>query len=60
LQKAPSERSERILFEHVRPVDEQRLVERVVSIGFCIGCPRCARERRAEARTAQQPIELPT
>ncbi len=58
------ERSERVLFEHAQPVDEQRLVERVVSISFIASAPEKVRagveERVRElARAAQQPIELP-
>jgi SAM-dependent methyltransferase len=58
------ERSERVLFEHAQPVDEQRLVERVVSISFIASAPADVRagveERVRElARAAQQPIELP-
>jgi SAM-dependent methyltransferase len=58
------ERSERVLVEHRQPVDEQRLVERVVSISFIASAPADVRadveERvRALARAAPQPIELP-
>jgi SAM-dependent methyltransferase len=58
------ERTERLLFEHVQPVDEQRLVERIVSISFIAAAPFRVRADvearvRALARTAQQPIELP-
>jgi SAM-dependent methyltransferase len=58
------ERSERVLFEHAQPVDEQRLVERVVSISFIASAPADVRadvEQRVRelARAAQQPIELP-
>ena len=58
------ERSERILFEHVQPVDEQGLVERVASISFIAAAPADVRagveERvRTLARAARQPIELP-
>jgi SAM-dependent methyltransferase len=57
-------RTERVLFEHVQPVDEQRLVERVLSISFIAAAPARVRadvEARVRelARTAQQPIELP-
>ena len=58
------ERSERVLVEHSQPVDEQRLVERVVSISFIASAPADVRadveERvRSLARAARQPIELP-
>jgi 4-hydroxy-3-methylbut-2-enyl diphosphate reductase IspH len=58
------ERSERFLFEHAQPVDEQRLVERMVSISFIASAPAKVRadveERVRElARAAQQPITLP-
>jgi SAM-dependent methyltransferase len=58
------ERSERVLFEHVQPVDEQRLVERVVSISFIAAASADVRaeveERVRElARAARQPILLP-
>ena len=58
------ERSERFLFAHVQPVDEQRLVERVVSISFIASARADVRaeveERVRElARAAQQPILLP-
>ena len=58
------ERSERVLFEHVQPVDEQRLVERVVSISFIASAPAdvhadVEKRVRALARAAPQPIELP-
>jgi SAM-dependent methyltransferase len=58
------ERSERFLFEHTQPVDEQGLVERVVSISFIATARADVRadveERVRElARTAQQPILLP-
>jgi SAM-dependent methyltransferase len=58
------ERSERFLVEHTQPVDEQRLVERVVSISFIAAAPEKVRadveERVRElARAAQRPIRLP-
>ena len=58
------ERTERVLFEHVQPVDEQRLVDRVVSISFIAAAPARIRadveERvRTLARAAEQPIGLP-
>ena len=57
------EQSERLLFEHVQPVDEQRLVERVVSISFIAAAQADVRadveERvRSLARTAQEPFQL--
>ena len=58
------ERSERMQFEHAQTVDEQRLVERVVSISFIASAAPDVRadveERvRGLARSAQQPIRLP-
>jgi SAM-dependent methyltransferase len=58
------ERSERCVFEHAQPVDEQRLVERVVSISFIAAAPAGVRADvedrvRRLARSAPQPIELP-
>jgi SAM-dependent methyltransferase len=58
------ERCERALFEHEQIVDEQGLVERVVSISFIASASRDVRthveERvRAIARDAEQPIRLP-
>ncbi|HEY8317027.1 MAG TPA: class I SAM-dependent methyltransferase [Gaiellaceae bacterium] len=58
------ERTERVLFEHVQPVDEQRLVDRVVSISFIATASAQVRADvearvRALARTAEQPIGLP-
>jgi SAM-dependent methyltransferase len=58
------ERSERVVVEHTQPVDEQRLVERVVSISFIASAPPEVRtdveERVRElARAAPRPIELP-
>ena len=58
------ERSERVQFEHAQTVDEQRLVERVVSISFIASAAPAVRadveERvRGLARSAQQPIRLP-
>jgi ubiquinone/menaquinone biosynthesis C-methylase UbiE len=57
------EQTERLLFEHMQPVDEQRLVERVVSISFIAAAKADVRagveERvRALARTAQAPLQL--
>jgi SAM-dependent methyltransferase len=58
------ERSERCVFEHAQPVDEQRLVERVVSISFIAAAPADVRADvekrvRAVARAAPHPILLP-
>jgi SAM-dependent methyltransferase len=58
------ERSERVLFEHAQPVDEQQLVERVVSISFIAAAPADVRARVEErvrelARAARTPIQLP-
>jgi ubiquinone/menaquinone biosynthesis C-methylase UbiE len=58
------ERCERRLFENEQVVDEQGLVERVLSISFIAVAPRAVRadveERvRALARGAEQPIRLP-
>jgi SAM-dependent methyltransferase len=58
------ERCERALFEHEQPVDEQGLVERVVSMSFIAVAPLGVREDvearvRAIARAAEQPISLP-
>jgi SAM-dependent methyltransferase len=58
------DRSERARFEHTQAVDEQRLVERVVSISFIAAAPADVRadvEKRVRllARAAPQPIELP-
>ena len=60
----PFERSERFLFEHVQPVDEQRLVERIVSISFIAAARAEVRadvEKRVRelARVAAKPIRLP-
>jgi SAM-dependent methyltransferase len=57
------ERCERALFEHEQIVDEQGLVERVVSISFIAAAPPAVRtdvERcvRAIARETEQPIRL--
>jgi SAM-dependent methyltransferase len=57
------ERCERALFEHEQIVDEQGLVERVVSISFIATAPRDVRADvearvRAIAREADQPIRL--
>jgi SAM-dependent methyltransferase len=58
------EQSERVLFEHVQPVDEQRLVERVVSISFIAAAPADVRadvEKRVRklARSFEEPLQLP-
>jgi SAM-dependent methyltransferase len=58
------ERCERALFEHEQPVDEQGLVERVVSMSFIAAAPQSVRDEvearvRAIAREAEQPIRLP-
>jgi ubiquinone/menaquinone biosynthesis C-methylase UbiE len=58
------ERCERALFEHEQVVDEQGLVERVVSISFIAAAPQPVRDEvearvRAIARQAEQPIRLP-
>jgi SAM-dependent methyltransferase len=58
------ERCERALFEHEQPVDEQGLVERVVSMSFIAAAPQPVRDEvevrvRAIAREAEQPIRLP-
>ena len=58
------ERSERLLFEHTQALDEQRLVERIISISYIALAPVAVRadveERVRElARAAQQPIRLP-
>ena len=58
------DRTERVLFEHVQPVDEQQLVERVISISFIAAAPHAVRgaveERVRElARTAKHPLRLP-
>jgi SAM-dependent methyltransferase len=58
------ERSERALFEHEQIVDEQGLVERVVSISFIAMAPQEVRDDveqrvRALARRSEQPIRLP-
>ena len=34
------ERSSRVLFEHVQPVDEQAVVDRVLSVSFMASLPR--------------------
>jgi SAM-dependent methyltransferase len=57
------ERSERVLFEHAQPVDEQRLVERVLSISFIAAASADVRadvDKRVRelARAARQPILL--
>jgi ubiquinone/menaquinone biosynthesis C-methylase UbiE len=58
------ERCERSLFEHEQPVDEQGLVERVISISFIAAAPKSVRDDvearvREIARGAKQPIRLP-
>jgi SAM-dependent methyltransferase len=58
------ERCERALFEHEQIVDEQGLVDRVVSISFIATAPRPVRDEveervRAIARRSEQPIRLP-
>jgi SAM-dependent methyltransferase len=58
------ERSERLLFEHVQPVDEQGLVERITSISFIAAARPDVRadvERRVRelARAVEQPMRLP-
>jgi SAM-dependent methyltransferase len=58
------ERNERRLFDNVQELDEQGVVERVLSISFIATAPRAVRvdveERvRALARKAEQPIRLP-
>jgi SAM-dependent methyltransferase len=58
------ERSDRFLFEHTQALDEQGLVERVVSISFIASARADVRADvekrvRALARTEQQPIALP-
>jgi SAM-dependent methyltransferase len=58
------ERCERALFEHVQVVDEQGLVDRVVSMSFIAAGPQAVRDEvearvRAIARDAEQPIRLP-
>lgn len=58
------ERCERRLFEHVQVVDEQGVVERVLSISYIGSAPRAVRADvearvRALARHAGQPIRLP-
>ncbi len=58
------ERCERKLFEHEQVVDEQGVVDRVVSISFIAASPKAARDEveaqvRALVRGAEQPIRLP-
>ena len=58
------ERTQRILFEHLQPVDEQRLVERVVSISFIAAANADVRADvearvRALARATDEPLQLP-
>jgi SAM-dependent methyltransferase len=58
------ERCERALFEHEQPVDEQGLVERVVSTSFIAAASQAVRDEvearvRGIARAAEQPIRLP-
>ncbi|MDX6454047.1 MAG: hypothetical protein QOD48_154, partial [Gaiellaceae bacterium] len=57
-------RSERILFEHVQPVDEQQLVERIVSISFiATASPDVRADVEARVRelahAASPPLRLP-
>ena len=58
------ERSERSLFDHVQPVDEQGLVERMLSISFIATAPEAVRADiearvRALAHQAEDPLSLP-
>jgi len=58
------ERSERSLFDHMQAVDEQGLVERVLSISFIAASPEAVRADveasvRALARAAEHPLLLP-
>jgi SAM-dependent methyltransferase len=58
------ERCERALFEHEQVVDEQGLVERVVSTSFIAAAPQPVRDEvetrvRGIARATEQPIRLP-
>jgi SAM-dependent methyltransferase len=58
------DRCERALFEHEQIVDEQALVERIISISFIATAPKPVRDDvearvRAIARAAAQPIVLP-
>ena len=58
------ERCERALFEHVQYVDEQGLVDRVVSMSFIASSPKPVRDDveervRAIAHDVEQPIGLP-
>jgi SAM-dependent methyltransferase len=58
------ERSERSLFDHVQEVDEQGLVERLLSISFIAAAPESVRvdveaRVRALAREAEHPLRLP-
>jgi SAM-dependent methyltransferase len=58
------ERSERSLFDHVQAVDEQGLVERVLSISLIAASPEAVRADvearvRALARTSEHPLRLP-
>jgi SAM-dependent methyltransferase len=53
------ERSSRVLFEHVQPVDEQAVVDRVLSVSFMASLPReeqdvVAQEVRAPAHDATE------
>jgi SAM-dependent methyltransferase len=57
------ERCERSLHDHVQVVDEQGLVDRVLSISFIAAAPSAVRDDvearvRALARAAEQPIRL--
>ena len=58
------ERSERSLHEHVQAVDEQGVVERILSISYIATAPKAVRadvETRVRelAREAEQPLRLP-
>ena len=58
------QRSERSLFQHVQPVDEQGLVERILSISFIATAPERIRAEvesrvRELARDAEHPLSLP-
>jgi SAM-dependent methyltransferase len=58
------EHSERTLFDHVQAVDEQGLVERVLSISFIAASPETVRADvearvRALARDTEEPLRLP-
>ena len=58
------ERSERSLHEHVQEVDEQGVVERILSISYIATAPKAVRaevEKRVRelARATEQPLRLP-